>query len=134
LIIVGIGWYWWYVTPHVIYDKLVEKLSIPINESWKLADVRTLNITYKNDACSITELKFSEYISRDDVILMFSSNNMGIVGEEKLDFGYDKLTVRIEKNGRIDVIVLYNSNKVISFFCEKGNEEYILRWFVEKYG
>ena len=133
LIIVGISWYWWYNTPHVILDRSIES-SIFVGKNVKY--VRTLNITYRDDKCTMNEMEFLQDSSRDDVISMFSSeiDNMEIVEGETMNSNYDKLLLRIEKNGIIlDAIVLYDSNKILLFWCERGNEEYVSRWFVEEY-
>lgn len=132
-------YYWWYNTPHIVYDR-VSKLFMSVGNFSRYGSVRTLNVTYGNDVCNIHETKFFETrevksfanISRDDVISLLNQASMKIVQEGKMNLNYNKLLVEAEKDGKIiNITVLYDNDEIVSFSCQKGNEEYVARWFIE---
>lgn len=139
IIVGGVSYYLWYNTPRIVYDK-TDKLFMTAGNVSRYGRVRTANITYRNDVCIVHEIIFFEMnglesfanISRDDVLSILNQGNMKIIKEEKMDINYIKLTVA-QKDGKIVAIVLYNNKTLVSVSCQKGNEEYISRWFVEKY-
>jgi len=131
---------WWYFTPHIIAEKSTNFYATNItffeDERDRMLNEKFMNITYKGSMCEGQQIEFPRILSEDNLNSFLSMANDLFKFNKKDDLvsGYSEFTVD-KINGLTNYgIVLWKGKIILLFFCKQtDSNEYIARWFVEKY-
>jgi hypothetical protein len=139
LMAIGAFYYGWYFTPRIIAEKSTAFYAPNLFENGgdRTLNETIMNITYKGSMCEGQRMEFPKTLSEDNLNSFFSLTNDLLKFNKKDDLvsGYSEFTVD-KINGLTNYgIALWKDKIILFFFCEQtDSNEYIARWFVEKYG
>jgi len=141
LVAIGAFWYWWYFTPRIIAEKSTNfyapNLTFFEDEGDRVLNEKFMNITYKGSMCEGQQIEFPRILSEDNLNSFLSMANDLFKFNKKDDLvsGYSEFTVDKVDGLTNYGIALWKGKIILLFFCEQtDSNEYIARWFVEKYG
>jgi len=140
VIIAGALYYWWYFTPRILNEKSNQfyfpNISFFEKDEDKVLLEKFINITYKGGMCEAEQIEFPKILSENNVNSLLSmANGIQFTKNDNSISGYIEFSLKKLNGPFTDGMALWKETRILIFFCEQtDSNEYIARWFVEKYG